>query len=364
MKKIRIITGLTIVALVAGVLVFNSCSKQELKEQTAATKQQVKMSDEDIATHKKIMDFKNKIEYIKDHPEYKSGKTMTLEEAQWNLDASFNYTYSFVFESFSGFYTDSVFVEVSFDGGLLSLDDISTAYFEIYEKLHDIYDAAPGNDKDLYISTTEVKDISANTVTFKSTATFGERGVPPTEQPFAEGDNWMWGEGGGLCPGDDPDDDPDAATKIAEATIEYRDLYIQDVGDGWRAYYTNPSHTVTAVADYELWREDNPLDNYRDYLMFYAHRDYCPDGTTIEDFMCIEWEDMNWYYFGMNEIIYSIIPDHPEIWPEVQGKTFTNISIAGEKSTDMNGIIDLYHEADITYRTRWIIADVGYPIKF
>ncbi|MCD4698323.1 MAG: hypothetical protein K8S16_19015 [Bacteroidales bacterium] len=367
MRKNIILTIVSVAAFIIAAVTMNSCSKQDMDGQTQnrQTTEQPQMTTEDHQVYNSIMNFKKKVDYIKENPGYKSGETISIDSAQWYLDATFNFTYSFIFESFVGFHTDSVFFDVPVNGGLLSLDDVGVAYFEMYDKHYEIYENIPGENKDLYISTTQIKDVSATSVTFKSTATFGERGAPPEEQPFVEGDNWMWGELAGLCPQSDPLED--AATKIAGATMLYRNLYMQDIGDGWHAFYTDPSHTVYAFAENELWREENPLDNYHDYLMFYAHKDNCPPPPpviTIEDFMCIEWEDMNWYYFGMNDIIYTIIPDNPEIWPDVQGKTFTDISMAGNKNSDINGIIDLYHEANITYRTRWIIAEDDYPLPF
>ncbi|MCD4698208.1 MAG: hypothetical protein K8S16_18440 [Bacteroidales bacterium] len=358
MKKIRIITGLSIVAVIAGIMVINACTKQEAIEQTVAQKQEVKMSDEDIAVYNKIMDFKKKVDYIKENPGYKSGETMTVEEAQWNLDASFNFTYSFVFESFSELYTDSVFVEVSLAGDLINLDDTSVAYFEMYDKVHDVYEIAPGDNKDLYVSNTEIKNISSETVTFKTTATIGERGAPPEEQPFVEGDDWKYGDELGYC-FPPPFSDEDAAIKIAEFTNTYRYLYIQDEGTGWHAYYTNPDPpaTVPVFAWNPLFKNDNPLDNYRDYKMMCQNITYGP----LEE--CIYWEEMNYYYFGTHEVIYTIIPDHPGSWPEVQGQTFYSVTMEGHAVYTGPDKSELYHKANVTYKTRHIIGDDIYPLS-
>jgi len=344
-------------------LTINSYTKQEDEQHAVMQKEHPQMTAEDISVYNRIMNFKQKVDYIKNNPWYKSGETMSVDSAKWYLDAAFNLTYSFIFDSFTDFYTDSVFIEVTLTDGEIDLNDLSASYFELYDKLHNVYDSFTGENKDLYSSNIKIVESKSGTVTFKSTATFGDRGTSsPEEQPFVEGDNWMWGEQQGLCP--TTDDPEDAAIKIADAIMEYRNLYIQDEGDDWHAYYTGPSTSVDLGEHppLEIFRADNPLDNYRDYYIFYADESNCPSpyGNTLEDFKCIGWEDMNWYYFGMRDIVYSIVPEHLEQWPDVQDKTFYNISMEGGKEENINPpwqTLNLYHNSSILYKTRHIVAE-------
>ncbi len=367
MKKV-IFSIFTAAALITAALTINSCTKQESSEQSLNSQQSEhpQMTAEDISVYNRIVNFKKKVDYIKENPGYKSGETMSVDSAKWYLDAAFNLTYSFIFDSFTDFYTDSVFIEVTLTDGEIDLNDLSASYFELYDKLHEVYDSFSGENKDLYSSNIEIVESKSEAVTFKTTATFGDRGTSSgDEQPFIEGDDWMWGEYQGLCP--QTDDPEDAATKIADATMEYRYLYIQDEGEDWYAYYTGPTTTVELEQHppLEIFRADNPLDDYRDYFIFYADEDNLPQGNTLEDFKCIGWEDMNWYYFGIHDIVYSIVPDHTELWPDVEGKTFYDISMMGGQETNTiypYQTINLFHNSNITYKTRHIIAEAnGFP---
>ncbi|MCD4744669.1 MAG: hypothetical protein K8R58_00040, partial [Bacteroidales bacterium] len=197
-KKINLIYGLSLLVIITGILAITSCKKQDMDVQQTDNSIQPKMTAEDKAVYERIMNFKKKVEYIKEHPQYKSGEMMSVEDVQWNLDASMNFTYSFVFESFSGFYTDSVFVSLPLSGDSINLNDVSATWFELVEKITGIYNATPGNSKDLYVSITKIKEQNPGTVTFISTATIGERGESPEEQPFIEGDDWIYGDNLGL----------------------------------------------------------------------------------------------------------------------------------------------------------------------
>ena len=95
------------------------------------------MSDEDVVVYNKIMTFKKKVDYIKKNPEYKSGETVTVDSAVWYLDATVNFTYTFAFESFDDFYTDSVFVEVPVAAGEINMNDLSDAWFEMVDKIRE-----------------------------------------------------------------------------------------------------------------------------------------------------------------------------------------------------------------------------------
>ena len=370
MKKV-IFSIFTAAALITAALTINSCTKQESSEQSLNSQQSEhpQMTAEDISVYNRIVNFKKKVDYIKENPGYKSGETMSVDSAKWYLDAAFNLTYSFIFDSFTDFYTDSVFIEVTLTDGEIDLNDLSASYFELYDKLHEVYDSFSGENKDLYLSNIEIVESKSETVTFKTTATFGDRGTSSgDEQPFAEGDNLKYGDKLGYC-NPPPYTSDDAAKKIKQATLDYRDLYIQDEGEDWHAYYTGPTALVQVYSYNDLFDNPNdpgtptntdPYDNIRDRLMMYQYKTYNPENFTE----CIYWEEMNFYYFGTHEVVYNIIYDHPEVWPEVQGKWFYDISMDGYAELDGQGNrIELYHYAEITYKTRCIVAeDDNYPI--
>ncbi|MEZ5198065.1 MAG: hypothetical protein R2764_17250 [Bacteroidales bacterium] len=90
------------------------------------------MSDEDIAIINKIVTFRNKVAYAKENPGYKSGETMTSDEAVWNLETLFNASYGFPDEQYGKTKTDTTILQISTDeNGDVLLDDVVAKYDEI-----------------------------------------------------------------------------------------------------------------------------------------------------------------------------------------------------------------------------------------
>lgn len=330
------------------------------------------MNEEDVAVYNKIMAFKNKVDYIKENPEYKSGEAISVDSAVWYLDATVNFTHAFAFESFDDFYTDSVFVEIPATNGEINMNDLSDGYFDLVDEIRDsIYSVVAENDKQLYSSSTKLVELENGIVQLKNTSTIGSKGVDPepgTESPFDEG--WMYGENAGSC--NNPYVFSDAIHEIADATMTYKSLYITDEGEHWHAYYTQPEKEVHVYSynNYEtlpgifvlLNPEDEFLnDNDRDRLMFYQNDEF---GSLQE---CIQTDDMNFYYHGTHEVIYDIIPNNTNVvpdWVGLQGLTFNDITqIEGNFTGLPVDKGELFHHLEILYKTRHVIYDDEFPIK-
>ena len=99
-------------------------------------------------------------------------------------------------------------------------------------------------------------------------------------------------------------------------------------------------------------------DNDRDYRIFYAHDDHCPQGTSLEDFECIEDDDMNFYLYEMEDLIYNTIPNEPDHWPEAEDYTFVRFnSFTGTKLQEPYPSTKQYmiHIPEIVFADRKII---------
>lgn len=368
-----IISSVAVSAIIVSVLIFNSCSKQELTDKPVTGEQEVKISEQDIAVYNKIMDFKKKVDYIKENPHYKSGETITADSAVWYLDAAFNLTYAFTVDTFIDFNTDTFTISIGKTDGMVNLDDLSAAFYELKDKTLIIYNATDGEQKELYVSHMEITSSTSDEIVIKITATIGSKNntTPPGFSqwgPFNEGDDWMYGEklgdcssGGGIWWGL-----KDAATEIENATNTYRYKYIQDEGPWGSAFYTEPS-AVSIVTVYndptnkELFinTNDDIIDNDRDYLLLYQEKDI-PNGLIVET--CIPWEDMNFYYHGTHKVIYEIIQENYNVFGVHASLTFLNceeIEGVGE------GIIEdpdyAYHVVTALYKTRHILGGSTEP---
>ncbi|RLD62405.1 MAG: hypothetical protein DRJ05_00470 [Bacteroidetes bacterium] len=370
--KRTLLTIASAVALTIAAASFNSCTKQEDAAQgTDKQTQNPEMTQEDVATYNKIMGFKTKVDYIKENPMYKSGEEISVDSAVWYLDAAVNFTHAFGFEPFSEFYTDSVFIEIAVDNGLVSLDDVSAGYFELVDKIRDdIYAQVQDEGKQLYTSSTILTSEENGNIILKTTSVIGSNEATD-ETPFEEG--WMYGERAGSC--NDPNIFSDANLEIIQATRDYRSEYIIDVGDNWFAYYTLPEKTIEIIStdayigsngtDLLLNLADiTPNDNLHDKLMFYQ-TDEININWGIE---CIETDDMNFYYDMMHKVIYDIVPNNADFvadWDGVQGLTFCflpEIYMPGYFTGTIEDKQQLYNSIKITYRTRRIAMDREYPL--
>jgi len=130
-------------------------------------------------------------------------------------------------------------------------------------------------------------------------------------------------------------------------------------------FYLNPVRVY--LTKYDI--DNNPLlditngqgyDNDRDFMIFYAHDNHCPTGTTLEDFECIQDIDMNFYLSQMENLVYSIIPSEPDYWSEAEDFTFIRFdTINGAKLSDnaLWGKKYLIHLPEIVFAERIVIKE-------
>nr|NQU89291.1 hypothetical protein [Bacteroidota bacterium] len=364
MKKITIVLTTLLLAVSAGIFTLHSCKKDQLDKINKAENQ---LSATDLKINRLILDFKQKVRYMKENPDFKSGETMSVDSAKWYLDAAFNFTYAFTTESFASFNTDTFSIVISKTGDLVDLDDVISAFYELKDNTLIIYNATEGEEKELYVSNMEIVSNTLDKVVIKITATIGANNNTPPPGfiqwgPFGDEDEWMYGEklgdcsaGGGMWWGV-----KDAATEIKDATNTYRYKYIQDEGLGWYAYYTEPSAVITIdvkigmgiYSDLLLNPNDSEIDNYRDYLLLYQKKDI-PNGLLIET--CIPWEDMNFYYHGTRKVIYEIIQENHDVFGVSANLTFCYCNeIVGKGDGNIYDPDFAYHIVTAMYKTRHI----------
>jgi hypothetical protein len=363
MKKLTWITAFFILSVVVGILILNSCSKQE--HMVLPTKES-QIPDDALAVFNKITQFVDKVDYIQKNPNYKSGEQLTVDDALWNLNAGINLEISNPDEVYDEFYVDSVFVILPVSGDLISMDDIVLAWSDIESGSAVIINNAPFDDKAVKFTLIEIEEQNNSEITLQSTTIIGQKGTAP-ESPFSEEDDWWFGNDNGLCY--TPEGEVDAGDLICDAINANRSQYVND--EGKIVFYTNPILIGEIDAnDSETFQNPNdPIieDNIKDYLIFYEHQDFCEPETNLwDDYFCIEvmtgntyYNDMNFYYHGTTEVIYNKIPNAPNNIFGALGKTFIHIeSLNGGDRYDES--FDLYFShriENITYARRWVIED-------
>ncbi|MFU8844969.1 MAG: hypothetical protein ACNA7V_14285 [Bacteroidales bacterium] len=365
MKKFATIA--LVALMTAGTLILTYCSKEKSFEPVANQNAHEQMTEADFAVMNKLVAFRDKVQYFRENPGYKSGEVLTIDSVKWYLDAFFNFTYAFTMETFTSFKTYTFLTVINQNAGLVNLEDVFSALNDIKAKTLIIYDSTLGDQKELYALSMDMTSNTSDSFVIKTTATIGSKTSTPPEisewGPFTVGNDWMYGEllgdcspGGGLWWYI-----KDAATEIKDASNTFRYKYIQDEGSGWTAYYTEPS-AIATVTIYLSSTEvknllrtpgDGAIDNDRDYLVLYQEKDL-QNGLIVET--CIPWQDMNFYYHGARKVIYEIVQENYSIFGVDPNLTFyycNEILGKREGGDDYNPNI-AYHIIEALYKTRHI----------
>jgi hypothetical protein len=355
MKKMSIISGVAVSAIIVSVLIFNSCSKQELADKSVTGKQEVIMSKQDITVYNKIMDFKKKVDYIKDNPGYKSGDEMSVDSAVWYLETTINYNYGHPDGKYNEIYNhaDSVYLNNS-SIGEATLNDVVLVYDLIISKISDYYYSINEDQKDFILT-----DISEAETQNGQTKIFFTESVGSAWYnylyPFDETDYWYFGQGMGKCGPYSGYFDEDAATKIFDLLPYYQPIY--DPGPGYMVVYSDVETIISKILfdeDPDFFRnadDPEPVDNWLDYYMFYASSEY-GDLNLDENEECLDTLEMNFYFNGVQTMIYNKFPTITE----PPDKTFIKcIDLLGiwEPMDEYSGVIR--HNGYFQYGIRHVI---------
>jgi hypothetical protein len=178
--------------------VFYSCSKQGQTE-PAGLATEIYQSEADILIENKIIAFKGKMELLRKNPSYKSGETISVDSAVWYLKAALNYTYARAGVDFNHLSNDSAAISVSLTNGEIAENELPDIYLQILDSVRAIYNAAEGNDKNLYMVNVAPSDASVNSTDLTIYAATGTTAPTYIYGQFDETDYWYWGGGLGKC---------------------------------------------------------------------------------------------------------------------------------------------------------------------
>jgi hypothetical protein len=330
------------VAMMAtGAIFINSCSKQELNDRTGVQKQEVNMSDEDIAIMNKIVAFRDKVAYAKENPGFKSGEVLSADDAVWNLETLFNVSYGFPDEQYGKTKTDTTILQISTDeNGDVLLDDVVAKYDEIIAVVTQYYYNSGFSQKGFLLLDLEQGDLSNGQMEIEIRAVTGEK----TEgwEPFCDDDNWWFCMHMGDCNYNNPG--IDAADTIAGILMSHKPIVSPP--PGYRFVY-GPNELITLYG-HEYMNENN------EYLIFYIERE---DGNFTWEDKCLhlvgEVNELNFHFWGEETVIYDILPQElnkPANW------TFMECSIVGEFGNSFSTNYPcIRHKTTLTYAMRYLV---------
>jgi hypothetical protein len=334
----RITTFAAMVFFAAFTMVLTNCSKQETGEPNQNQKQDAVLSAEDISIMNKIVAFRDKVQYAKEKPGYKSGETMTTEEAIWNLETMFNVSFGFPDEQYAKTKTDSAVVQIAIDGNSeVSLDDVVAKYDEIIGLVTQYYYSSGFSQKGFLLLDLEQGEITNGQLEISLRAVTGEK--EDNWEPFGLDDYWWYGIYKGDC--DWNNAGTDAAEKI-EVTVNNNKPLVSPP-PGYAFIYSNYEQIYLFGYEY--------LDESGEYYIFYNENE---TGNFTWDEKCLEPTEMNFHFNGERTVIYQVLPDvlnKPQNWVfmvcDLQGKQ--------DPKPDNPYIQTIHHRNYLMYAYRYLV---------
>ena len=232
--------------------------------------------------------FKKQMEHVKANPEVKTGETIALEEALWDVENFFNLTYSDAESYYSKINEHELVFSIPVDmQQQVTVHDAVNFYEQVVGQAREAL-ASEAFDNKGFVSLT-LKSISTDakgTIVTFSGRTGGRcnYNLPSAhlEGPFGDEDDWMFAAPLGKC--DDPDIPSGADEQMQEQL--YANLILPFV------------------------RDDDDCRN-----IYVDRRRFVFDGTTYSGIyynedadLCINHEEMNDYYAAEKRVITQTIP--------------------------------------------------------
>ncbi len=329
-----LIAALIIVATAAAFMV--GCKKE--KETNLPDNEQVVQNDpkgqEAIA---RIVDFRDKLEAYKKNPATRTGETVSLAEAVWNIENLFNATYAMPEEFYSETATFEFSQWLSIDTtGRVSLSNLFNAYDQMVSSARAAYANDGFTNKGFAFMLVEVGEQNDVSVRLDFKGKTGERTTNPNWHmhdsamyygPFDTTDNWHYAQGMGKCDGTCLDSGADKEIKRHLEVFLRSTLTLPE--SGTRAVYVNSVSITFDGIDY-------PND------VFYRQN---VNAT------CIDFNNMNRLYHREKRLIFETLPNNST--GNVYGYTPIIIDITGENRDEAY----ITHRNNITYAQR-LMADI------
>ena len=192
-KSFTIMAVISLAVLTMAVAV--SCQKEK-NDETPAT-QKDSYTQEAI---ERIMDFKQQVEFHKAHPSSRTTSFVSIEDAVWNLEALFNYTYSYPELCYGRLVTTDTALRLPVGpNDSVSMSDLTAFYEDMFATIGEVYRSVTLPDKQFVLLDVEVGERDSNGITIMLHSVQGSVVETPSNgrDPFHEGEWWYYGDNRG-----------------------------------------------------------------------------------------------------------------------------------------------------------------------
>jgi hypothetical protein len=290
MKRKYLFTFLGISIIFITSLIIYSCQKEKTGNNLNNRTDQSSM---DLQLEKKIIDFRDQINFMRENPNLKSGGSpWEVDDAIYYIEALANYTYGDARYSREGYTIDSSFIAVPLTNGLIPAANIPGIYDQVIDSLVVHKDGINAREKQLIVADISLSGISGVAATFKVTSGFG------TNRDIPQGNNypWYWGWELGRC------DNSGLGVGLDAADIIYNLANI-DISrpSGYSNYY--PDEYI------EVWFYEVPTNNnpYGDYMLFYDHQ------VETLNHHCLSTDEISYYVDALESIANTYKPEGQDL---------------------------------------------------
>lgn len=345
--------AICVMAVLMMTLAFNSCKK----ESTGTNNRTSETIDAQAeGTLKRIMDFKEQLEYYRACPDLRDGASVTLDDALWDVEALFNLTYAYPELAYAHTVVcDTVlFLDVEADN-TVPFNRLTAFYDEMHGVVSTLYHGLDIDNKQFLILDVEEGEREGDAVAVRLHSVQGSvRGgdgfppgpdVPITEiGPFVYGPSWYYGENGGNNWGVDPMD-MDAADTLS---LMLNALLISQAPEGYIYYYTNTIMNELRPEDFQYYSHVS-YPNVGQYCEFYVENPSEPDYWLNTD-------QLNFYYFGERHLVLNILPTYNGMSLPYGHRLF-NVQIEDYRKTNQNyQTTAIGHHTKAYYGQRWVVV--------
>nr|NQU90325.1 hypothetical protein [Bacteroidota bacterium] len=251
-----------------------------------------------------------------------------VDSAIWYMEAASNQTYGDASTPFVDYAIDSCKITIPASNGTIQYNDLLIAYDQMIDSLSAKYNLIPYENKHLVMNDVVLESEETGTVTLGVIAGFGAEGEAPAS--FFN-DPWWYGFLQGKC--DNTCTGSDAAEEI-EDKIHARKGTLPP-----NSYYLDIDSVYVEGCDFVNPNDPFRWDNMYDYLMFFN----IEDGITPNVHSCVSIDEMSFYLFGTEDVIYTYEPDGAR----PQGKSFISVNLWGDMT--VNTATYRMHRAWVSY---------------
>jgi hypothetical protein len=287
MKTKHIIFSLLAVFAFASALFFNACKKDVVSEPIA---QSTQISQEDIEASKAMSEhikaFKQRMNYCKQNPSFKSGTFYLPGDAVLEVEAALSFTYCFSnIDIKEQEFTSSTLI-MPLENGEIAENDLSIFQEDVINALQGHMLALAYPDKKLMVVDLEYLGNDAN-----GDAIVGITSVVGNQQAvFLHDDAWWYGLEAGNCQGYYAPED--ASTQLQQRVI---DELLPPPPSSGRWFFTNPISITYYYYQYPLTPQGEDPDNYCDYRIFFADNNPSQNLEITDTEKCLSHTEMVFY---------------------------------------------------------------------